>query len=152
MLDLLPAPETVVAMRVTGRVDEQDIERGIQAIEAALAREQSISLLVEIAITGMTAGAFTRDLGYGLGKLRDLHRFSRMAVVTGQDWLRTLAQVQDRILPHVDVRAFSPLSGTRLWTGCPNLPRNLNRKRNSLGQRFASFLTFTMKRSSGLNL
>src|SRR3954466_5538769 len=93
MLDLLPAPETVVAMRVTGRVDEHDIERGVQAIEAVLAREPSISLLVEIAITGMTAGAFTRDLGYGLGKLRDLHRFSRMAVVTGQDWLRTLAQV-----------------------------------------------------------
>src|SRR4051794_6057587 len=108
MLDFLPALDRVVAMKVSGRVDESDIERGIQAIEAALAREQSISLLVEIAITGMTAGAFTRDLGYGLGKLRDLHRFSRMAVVTGQDWLRTLAQVQDRILPHVEVRAFTP--------------------------------------------
>ncbi len=108
MLDVLPSRETMVAMRVTGRVDEHDIERGIQAIEAALAREQAISLLVEIEITGMTAGAFTRDLGYSLGKLRDLHRFSRVAVVTGQDWLRTLAHVQDRILPHVEVHALMP--------------------------------------------
>src|SRR4051794_1819005 len=107
MLDFLPALDRVVAMKVSGRVDESDIERGIQAIEAALAREPSISLLVEIAMAGMTAGAFTRDLGYGLGKLRDLHRFSRMAVVTGQGWLRTLSHVQDRILPHVEVRAFT---------------------------------------------
>jgi hypothetical protein len=108
MLDFPPALDRVVALRVTGRVDEHDIERGIQAIEAALDRHKRISLLVEIEITGMTAGAFTRDLSYSLGKLRDLHRFSRVAVVTSQDWLKTLAHVQDRILPHVEVRAFSP--------------------------------------------
>jgi hypothetical protein len=108
MLDFLPALDRVVAMRVTGRVDEHDIERGIQAIEAALARNERISLLVEIEMAGMTAGAFTRDLSYSLGKLRDLHRFSRVAVVTSQDWLKALARVQDRILPHVEVRAFTP--------------------------------------------
>lgn len=108
MLDFLPALDRVVALRVTGRVDEHDIERGIQAIEAALDRNESISLLVEIEMTAMTTGAFTRDLSYSLGKLRDLHRFSRMAVVTGQGWLRTLSHVQDRILPHVEVRAFTP--------------------------------------------
>src|SRR3954452_18486448 len=108
MLDFLPALDRVVAMRVTGRVGEHDIERGIQAIEAALARNERISLLVEIEMAGMTAGAFTRDLSYSLGKLRDLHRFSRVAVVTIQDWLKALARVQDRILPHVEVRAFTP--------------------------------------------
>ena len=75
MLDFLPALDRVVAMRVTGRVDEHDIERGTEAIEAALARNERISLLVEIEMAGMTAGAFTRDLSYSLGKLRDLHRF-----------------------------------------------------------------------------
>jgi hypothetical protein len=103
MLELLPAPETVVAMRVSGRVDEHDIERGIQAIEAALDRNERISLLVEIEMAGMTAGAFTRDLSYSLGKLRDLHRFTRVAVVTSQDWLKTLARIQNNILPHVEV-------------------------------------------------
>jgi hypothetical protein len=108
MLELLPAPETVVAMCASGRVDEHDIERGIQAIEAALDRNERISLLVEIEMAGMTAGAFTRDLSYSLGKLRDLHRFTRVAVVTSQDWLKTLARIQNNILPHVEVRAFTP--------------------------------------------
>src|SRR5215207_2218616 len=102
MLDFLPALDRVVAMRVTGRVDEQDIERGIQAIEAALDRNERISLLFEIEMAGMTGGAFTGDLSYSLGELRDLHCFSRVAVVPSQDWLRTLAYVQDRILPHVE--------------------------------------------------
>ena len=108
MLELVPAPDTVVAMRVTGRVDDSDIERGIQAIEAALAGEEHISLLAEIEMSGMTAGAFAKDLSYSLGKLRDLHRFRRIAVVTSQEWMRTIAQVQDPILPHVQVRAFGP--------------------------------------------
>ena len=106
MLELLSAPDQVVAMRVTGRVDEADIERGIQAIEAALARRETVSLLAEVDMSGMTAGAFAKDLSYSLGRLRDLHRSPRVAVVTSQEWLRTLAEVQNRFLPRVEVRAL----------------------------------------------
>jgi SpoIIAA-like len=108
MLELLSAPDHVVAMRVTGRVDEADIERGIQAIESALAREKTVSLFAEIAMSGMTGGALAKDLSYSLGKLRDLHRFPRVALVTDQEWLRTFGEVQNRLLPRVEVRTFAP--------------------------------------------
>ncbi|WP_046864804.1 STAS/SEC14 domain-containing protein [Microvirga massiliensis] len=108
MLELLSAPDQVVAMRVTGRVDEADIERGIGAIEAALAHRETVSLLAEVDMSGMTAGAIAKDLSYSLGRLRDLHRFPRVAIVTSQEWLRTLAEVQNRILPRIEVRAFAP--------------------------------------------
>jgi hypothetical protein len=108
MLELLSAPDQIVAMRVTGRVDEADIERGIEAVEAALARRETVSLLAEVDMSGMTAGAIAKDLSYSLGRLRDLHRFPRVAIVTSQEWLRTLAEVQNRVLPRIEVRAFAP--------------------------------------------
>ena len=71
MLEVLPAPEHVIAMRVSGHVDEDDIERGIAAVEETLARQERIAIYAEIRMSGMTPGAFARDLGYGLRHLRE---------------------------------------------------------------------------------
>jgi len=79
MLEVLPAPEHVVALRVNGRLDRDDIERGIAAVEESLARQERIALYAEIGMSGMAPGAFARDLGYGLRHLRELRRFARMA-------------------------------------------------------------------------
>lgn len=108
MLEVLPAPDHVVAMRVSGQVDKDDIERGIAAVEEALARQERIAVYAEIGMSGMTPGAFARDLGYGLRHLRELRRFARMAVVTEQEWVRRIVQVQGRILPQIEIRTFAP--------------------------------------------
>jgi SpoIIAA-like len=108
MLEILPAPEHVVALKVSGHVDASDIERAIAAVEHALARQQRIALRAEIAITGISPGAFVRDLGYGLGKLRELHRFARSAVITEQEWVARIARAQARILPQIEIRTFTP--------------------------------------------
>ena len=133
MLDLLPAPDPVVAMRATGRIDEADIERGIEAVEAALQRHPRIAIYAEVEMSSMTPGAFLRDLGYGLGKVRDLSRFPRLAVVTSQDWLRYVAWVQDRILfcPRSKCARSRPPSGTRRWSGHPSRSRKRKRKRKN---------------------
>ena len=107
MLEVLPAPEYVVALRVSGHVDASDVEGGIAAIEDALARQERIALYAEIAMTGISPGGFARDLGYGLGKLRELHRFVRVAVVTEQEWVRRIAQAQGRVLPQIAMRTFA---------------------------------------------
>lgn len=44
MLEVLPAPEHVVALRVSGQVDKDDIERGITAVEEGLARQERIAI------------------------------------------------------------------------------------------------------------
>ncbi|WP_457091539.1 STAS/SEC14 domain-containing protein [Microvirga sp. P5_D2] len=108
MLELLPAPEHVIAMRVSGQVVKDDIERGIAAVEEALAGQERIAIYAEISMSGMTPGAFARDLGYGLRHLRELRRFARMAVVTEQEWVRRIVQVQGRILPQIEIRTFAP--------------------------------------------
>jgi hypothetical protein len=128
MLDVLNAPDHVVALRVSGRVEEQDIEVGIQAIEAGLHREDRLGVLVEVDITGMAVGAFAKDLTYSLSKLRDLHRFSRVAVVSNQEWVRVVAQVQARILPFLDVRSFRPSEREEAmaWVSQPPISADLS--------------------------
>jgi hypothetical protein len=106
MIEVLPAADTVVALRVSGRIDENDIERAIQVIEAALVREERIALYSELEISSITPRALARDLRYGLGMLRELHRFARPAVVTSQSWVRGIAHIEARIFPQLEIRVF----------------------------------------------
>jgi hypothetical protein len=108
MLEILPAPDAVMAIRATGRLDEADIERAAQAVDAALVRHERIALYAEIDIDGITPGALVRDVGHGLGKLQELHRFPQVAVVTGQDWVRWIARVEETVLPGIEVKVFPP--------------------------------------------
>jgi hypothetical protein len=108
MIEQLPATPGVVALRATGRLDERDINEAIALIEDALASQERIAILMEIDIAGMSPGAITRDISYGIGKLRELHRFPRVAVVTAQDWIRRIAQVQHRLLPQIELQVFAP--------------------------------------------
>ncbi|WP_230530437.1 SpoIIAA family protein [Microvirga roseola] len=108
MLEILPAPDAVLAMRASGRIDEADIERAILAVDNALATRDRIAVYAEIGINGMTPGALACHLSYGFGKLRELHRFPRAAVVTGQDWVRWVAQVEQAVLPGIEVKIFPP--------------------------------------------
>jgi hypothetical protein len=108
VLELLPAPETAVAVRASGRIDESDVQRGIEAVEAALARHERIALYAEVEISGVTPGALVKDVGYGLGKLRELRRFARAAVVTSQDWVRWIARAEAAVLPQIEIRIFGP--------------------------------------------
>jgi hypothetical protein len=108
VLEVLPGAEHVVSMRVSGRIEKEDVERGITAVEESLARQDRIALYAEVTMSGMTPGAFARDLGYGLRHLSELHRFARMAVVTEQEWVRRIVQMQGRILPQIEIRTFAP--------------------------------------------
>lgn len=106
ILEIIPAPDGVVAMRATGQLDQADIERAMGSVEAALAQHERIALYAEVAIDGMSPGALWKDLTYGLGKLGELHRFPRAAIVTDRGWVRWITQAESALLPGVEMRAF----------------------------------------------
>jgi hypothetical protein len=108
MIERIDAPESVLGLRATGRLDERDVEEAASLIDEALARQERVPIFMEIDITGMSPGAIMRDITYGLGKLRELHRFPRLAVVTRQDWIRRVTQVQSRLIPQMEMRVFTP--------------------------------------------
>ena len=74
MIETLTAPDHVLALRATGRIDEADIATAIELLEAKLAVHDRIAFYVEVEVARMTPGAFARDVRYGLGKLRELRR------------------------------------------------------------------------------
>ena len=107
MLEALAAPDHVVAFRLSGEVTGDDIETAAAAIDAALERHQRIGLYADASgLDGFTAEAFAKDLRYGLGKLGQLGRFTRSAVITDKAWLRNLARFEDRLFPQIEIRAF----------------------------------------------
>jgi len=116
MLEIMPAPDGVVAMRVSGRLDKADIDRSIEAVEVALAQHARIALFAEVSVAGISPEALWRDLSYGLGKLTELNRFPRTAIVTEQDWVRWITQAEGALLPGVDMRAFREAERESAWS------------------------------------
>ncbi|WP_052383881.1 STAS/SEC14 domain-containing protein [Litchfieldella xinjiangensis] len=109
MIELLPsdAPH-VVAFRASGRVDVNDLQQGIDAIEAVKKLHSRISVYAEIDdMRWMTATALLRDFGYGLSQLGDLNHYYRVAVVSDRSWVRPVTELESRLLSSPEVRAFA---------------------------------------------
>lgn len=109
MIEILPAPDHVFAMRMAGTVTGEDLDHAVGEIEAKLGRHERIGVFVDATgFEDMTAEAAAKDLRYGFGKFREWARFPREAVVTDKQWLRTLIQALDPFVPQVEVRPFGP--------------------------------------------
>lgn len=107
MIDFLPAPDHVAAIRVAGTLDGADYDRIIAEVQAKLARHPRIGVLVDLVdFDDISARALWKDARFSLGLLGDLRRFPREAVVSDKQWVQLLARVADPLLPHVQVRAF----------------------------------------------
>lgn len=120
-----PAPH-VVALRAGGRITAEDVGRATDALDAALAAHDRVSFFVVLDAVGwVDPAALLRDVGYSLGQIKNLPRFHRVAVVTGQGWIRTLVGAEDAALPGVDVRAFGPdeRAAAEAWVAVPPPPR-----------------------------
>lgn len=108
MLELLQSPEHVVAIRVKGQIEEADVDKAIQAVEAALDKEPRISFYAEMGkLEGMTGAALAKDLRYGLSMLRQADRLARAAVVTDEEWIRSLARFESWLIPTLELKLFS---------------------------------------------
>ena len=108
MIEILPGPDHVVAIRVAGTVAGDDYDRLIAEIEARLQRHERIGLYADLTgFEDVTTAAIGKDISYSLGKLGEWKRFPRNAVVTDKQWLRILVRTVDSFLPHIDAKAFA---------------------------------------------
>jgi SpoIIAA-like len=109
MLELLPAPDHVVALHMSGTLTAEDFDRAVVEIESKLDRHERIGVFVDMTgFEDMTAEAAAKDLRYSFGKIGEWHRFPREAVVTDKQWIRTLIQAVDPLVPQVEARSFAP--------------------------------------------
>jgi len=110
MIERLPdTPAHVVAFRMSGRIEDADIDRIAERFDRALSAHEQVNFFMEIAsLEGVSAKAVLKDLQVGLGQIKNLRRIHRMAVVADQEWIRTGTDWEDRLFPQIDLRAFEP--------------------------------------------
>ncbi|MDX3884097.1 MAG: STAS/SEC14 domain-containing protein [Sphingomonas sp.] len=109
MLEILPSPDHVAAYRLSGILDDGDYDRMIADIEARLGRHDKIAILADLAdFRDMTFQAGLKDMRYSLSKLFQLNRFSREAVITDKEWIRTAVRLLDPVIPFMAIRTFEP--------------------------------------------
>jgi hypothetical protein len=106
MIEPIPLPaDNVVGFRIDGKIVADDISRVVDVIERRLGRHSKLRVYAEVErLTGMSAGAFIKDIGFSL---RHLKHFEREAIVSDTAWLKKLANIGDRMFPGIEVRHFS---------------------------------------------
>jgi Protein of unknown function (DUF3478). len=107
MIEVISAPGHVAAFHAAGTVTARDYDRVIPQIEGKLRDHEEIGVLADLTgLEDMTGDALTRDFQYGIGKLGELHRFKRAAVISDKQWVKAATEITDKLFPQIEARVF----------------------------------------------
>lgn len=109
MVEIIPAPDHVVALRVAGTLQAEDYDSMmIPLIEDKLQEHAQIGVYIDLEqFEDMTGQAIQRDLKYGIDKFGELHRFRRIAVVSNKQWVKAVMEFAAALLPRIELQVFS---------------------------------------------
>jgi len=123
MIEVLPGPEHILAIRLSGTLTGEDYDRLASELSMRLGRHERMGIYTETeGWRGMNAAALAKDLRFAFARVGEFQRFPRAAVVTDKPWLRTMANVGDAALPPVEIRTFEPSQKERALSWVAELP------------------------------
>ncbi|MEJ8801985.1 SpoIIAA family protein [Pontibacter sp. H249] len=109
----------VLAFRVEGEVDVEDMKASQEVIKSELASDGPFNLYVEMAATAdVEPAAIQERLRFILSNFGEvLQKVNKMALVTDKNWLQHLATGVFTLIPAIDQRsfAFEELEEARTW-------------------------------------
>ncbi|HET6332245.1 MAG TPA: STAS/SEC14 domain-containing protein [Polyangiales bacterium] len=106
MLEILQAPDHLAAFRLSGRVTGVDYDQMIAELEERLRRHPRVAVYADLTqLKRLTRDAFKSDFQYLLSKRNELHRFTRMVILSDKLWPSVLAHVAGAWLPF-EIRRF----------------------------------------------
>ncbi|MBB1059754.1 STAS/SEC14 domain-containing protein [Marilutibacter spongiae] len=109
MIEILQVAPHVAAFHFTGQLTGEDYDTCIGEVETKLSLNPRIGIFADLTgLTGMSAEAMAKDVRYGLGKLGELKRFARSAVVTEREWLARVSSFTGKLVPGIDLETFEP--------------------------------------------
>lgn len=109
------ASDRVVGFRIEGKVTNEDFEKVAALVQTRLAAHDKLRIYAEVPeFEGIAIDALFKDLKFALGHWS---RFDKEAVVTDKSWLRTATEFAGKLIPHMEVRAFSTreVDAARRW-------------------------------------
>lgn len=106
-IDILPSASDVIAMRVHGKLEHEELQRVIDLTERSLADHEKTHMFIEaVGFRGVETQHLAEYFRRSLPLLGKLKRFGRIAVVTDQTWLRVAAKVESALLPNISYETF----------------------------------------------
>ena len=98
----------VLAIRLSGTVEESDVETMETAFEDQLDSDDRFGLVVDMSDwTDITVGALKEDAKFEFGLLSKLNRFPRMALISDKKFPQAVAKFFDPLIPAVQMRTFT---------------------------------------------
>lgn len=107
MLEILDSPKHLVAMKLSGRLTADDVDKAYKATDEILKSNERISFFSEIDDSmGLTIEGAAKDLFNSFRQFGKLSKYYRAAVVTDKGWIAGLARVEGLVFASIDVKVF----------------------------------------------
>ena len=108
MIKRLPAKLGVLALRVTGHVAREDLDKCYDLLNESFANRPRTDLYIEVAgLTGFDTEALSADAKRAWSLLGKRDRFGRIAIVSDERWIRWASRVESALLPGVAYRTYT---------------------------------------------
>lgn len=109
MLEYLPSPGDVIAMRMSGKISGSDLDSVMDRVDALLSKADTIHLFIESErIEGIEIARLPSYIARALPLLGKLNRFGRVAVVADQAWVRMATRLESALLPGISYKTYLP--------------------------------------------
>lgn len=126
MIEILESPKHLIAMKISGSVTAEDIDKAYKATDEALKSNERVSFFAEVDDSmGFTIEGALKDLWNGIGQLGRLGKYYRAAVVTDKGWIATMARVEGLVFSSIDVRVFEPAERNKALAWASEAPEPL---------------------------
>lgn len=126
MIEILESPKYLVAMKISGKITADDIEKAYTATRDALKENERVSFFAEINESlAFTAEGLVKDLIEGIKHIGSLSKYYRAAIVTDRGWLGALARVEGLVFSSIDVRVFEPAERNKAFSWASEKPSPL---------------------------
>jgi hypothetical protein len=126
MIEILESPKHLIALKISGTLTAEEIEKAYKATNEALEQNERVSFFAEIDDSmGFTVEGLLKDLWNGIGQLGRLGKYYRAAVVTDKGWIATMARVEGLVFSSIDVRVFEPAERNKAFAWASEEPEML---------------------------
>ena len=98
-------PDHIIGLEIDGWIDAEDIDRIIKIVEPRIDAGERLRIYAEVnSWSGMSLGAFIKDLKFSLQHLQD---FEKEAIVSDRKWLEALAALGNTLFSGIEVKHFT---------------------------------------------
>ena len=126
MIEILESPKYLVAMKISGKITAEDIDKAWAATRNALKDNERVSFFAEITEhLGFTTEGLIKDVTEGIKNFGKLSKYYRAAIVTDKGWLGALVRVEGLVFSSIDFRVFEPAEREKAFAWASEKPAPL---------------------------